>query len=89
MKATDVTTPGMVRIFLKNPNGNFYLLEEFQVYATVPDQSYGVLETYQGALVFPMGNFKLATEWELYASTQKDEPFNVIAEGYTQEYCGC
>lgn len=89
VKATGTTTPGMVRIFLKDPQGNKFLFEEFSIPANDINTTYGVLDTFSSTLTFPMGTFKLAASWEMLASTQNAEQFNVIAEGYDQSYCPC
>lgn len=89
VKATGNTTPGMVRIFLRDLSSNTYLLEEFRVYPNDLNSNYGIVESYSSTLVFPMGTFKVAAGWTLFASTQNSETFNVIAEGYDQDYCPC
>lgn len=89
VKGTSDNAPGMVRIFLQDLSNNKYLIEEFPISANDINTAYGIIETFSTTLVFPMGNFKLAAGWQLLASTQNSEVFNVIAEGYNQDYCPC
>ncbi|RYE58924.1 MAG: hypothetical protein EOP48_02380 [Sphingobacteriales bacterium] len=89
VKATGSTTPGMVRIFLQDPEEHRFLFEEFPIPANDINMSYGVIESFSSTLTFPMGAFKLGPSWALLASTQNAEQFNVIIEGYNQSYCPC
>ena len=81
VKATETTTPGMVRIFLQSGE-DYFLYDEFSVYATSPS---GVLETYQSVLVIP-GGLMVAPSMGVYATTQNSESFAVTASGFTWTY---
>lgn len=85
VKAENVTGPGMVRIFIEQ-GGNYFLYEEFSIPAS--DPSSGILESYSSMFIIPSGLW-LAQDVSLYASTETSEVFNVIANGYTWDYCPC
>lgn len=89
VKARGNTTPGMVRIFIEDLSSNRYLFEEFPVYANDINSNYGVIDSFSSTLVPPMGSLKLPAGWQLLASTQNAEVFNVVAEGFDQDYCPC
>lgn len=89
VKARGNTTPGMVRIFIEDLSSNRFLFEEFPVYANDINTNYGIIDSFSSTLVFPMGSLKLPAGWQLLASTQNSEVFNVIAEGFDQDYCPC
>ncbi len=83
IKAQVSTTEGMVRLFLSYFNGEITtikLLREVLVPAITKSASDAAFE-----VVIPL-NYCLAAGWELKASTEKAEAFNVIAEGQNWAY---
>lgn len=77
VQATGTTTAGMVRFYLYDGT-NTRLYRELSVTATTPSAT---VQAFRGEVVLPP-EFALPTAtWELRASTEKGETFNVIAHG--------
>ncbi len=85
VKAESTTTPGMVRIFVKDA-ALWYLLQEFPIPASDPT---GVLESYETMVYFPGNGLWVPQDVEIHATTENAEVFNVIANGFTWDYCAC
>ena len=79
VKAQTNTVQGMVRIFI-NRHPFTYLIKEIEVSAVTKSASDPAFE-----VVVPM-NFSLKSNDKLLVSTEKNDTFNVIAEGYNWAY---
>jgi hypothetical protein len=82
IKAQVNTTPGMVRLFI-NDGANTKLLTEVPVPAVTKsstDHSFSYRVDFGGR------DFALKAGWKLYATTEKSESFNLIAEGLDWVY---
>jgi hypothetical protein len=71
------TAAGMIRFFLKPPGGSLEFYHEVEVLANVPTATAPVQPI---DVDFPRG-LNLPLNWELHASTQNGETFNVFADG--------
>lgn len=82
VKAIGNTTRGMVRLFVAN-HGSYYLLKEIPVPAVNATAS--EIDPHFFKVTFDL-NFDLINTTELWASTEKSESFQVIAEGLSWGY---
>lgn len=79
VKATGTTTQGMVRLFINDGSAN-KLICEIEIPAVIPSADDPTFE-----ITLPV-EYALEPGWSLYASTEKAESFNVIAEGLDWTY---
>lgn len=82
IKSIVSTTAGMIRLFLYDGT-NTKLLKEVTVEATTQS---GTAHSFSKTVDFGGQGFVLEASWILKASTEKNETFNVIAEGLDYEY---
>jgi hypothetical protein len=79
IKATGTTTQGMVRLYVVG-GGNTFLIAEVEIPAMTPSATDPAFETYLEL------NYAMKSGYELIASTQNAETFNVIAEACDWSY---
>jgi len=82
IKASVMSTEGMVRLFVEDPSKNIKLLEEVTISARV---SSGTVPTVSHVVNFVKG-FVLEKNLKLLASTENAESFNVFADGLAWEF---
>ena len=80
IKAVGATTKGMVRLFIEDLSRKIVLLTEIEIPAISETAIRPTFET-----TIPL-NFTLKDKYQLKASTQNAETFNIIAEGLSWAY---
>ncbi len=84
IKATASNAQGIIRLFIQpSGGGTKYVWREIPVPANVQS---GTIPAYQTTV---RASFTLQSGDELWASTQNNETWNILAEGVSWENCAC
>lgn len=83
IKSLGMTSEGMVRLFMKNPGGSYFLIQEVMVPASVPSPEVPSFYYNVNLPLFLKQNFSIS------ASTENGDTFAVTAYGINKEFCGC
>jgi len=82
IKSTVTNTPGMVRIYLQDNSSNIKLLTEIPIPSNIPDATD---RAFEASIPF-LNDFDLQAGYQILASTQQGENFNIIIEGEDWNY---